>query len=78
MTKLDIAKRATSFIVGVGVTKVVHAICQNNTQPQTITEKVTVGAAGVVIGMIATDVTRKYTDAKIDELVAWYKANIQN
>lgn len=77
MTKIDIAKKATSFVVGVGVTKIVNAICINNTQPQKITDKVTVVAGAIVLGMIASDVTSKYTDAKIDELVTWYNINVK-
>jgi uncharacterized membrane protein YebE (DUF533 family) len=78
MTKLDITKRVASFIVGVGTTQIVNAICINNTQPTKLTDKVTVTAGAVVLGMIAADVTRKYTDAKIQDIADWYNANIKN
>lgn len=77
MTKLDLIKRGTSLIVGVGVTTVVHAVCQNNAQPQKIADKVTVGAAGIVLAMMVCDVTRVYTDNKIQSIADWYDENVK-
>lgn len=72
MTKLDIAKRVTSFIVGVGVTKIVQGVVSNNTDPEKVTDQVAIVAGAMVLGSMTSDMTRKYTDARIDELSAWY------
>lgn len=76
MTKLQIAKQIASTIVGIGTTKIVSAIIQNNITPDKVIDKVTVVGASVVIGSMAADATKTYTDAKIDEAVAWWKKTV--
>lgn len=76
MTKLDFTKAVVSTIVGIGTASIVTSICSNNTNPDTVPSKVAVGSATVVVGWIAADVTKQYTDAKIDELANWWKENI--
>jgi hypothetical protein len=63
-----VTKTIVSWIVGAGVGKIIHAVINNNIEPETTTEKVTVPAAGFVAAMMAKDLTRQYTDAKIDEI----------
>lgn len=77
MTKLDITKRVASIVVGIGTTQIISAICINNTQPQKLTDKVTVGAGSIVLGMLVADVTRAYTDAKIQDIANWYNETIK-
>ena len=67
MNKLDIAKGATSMIVGMGVTRTVNGIVRTNVPIVTIIDKVTVTASTFVVGSMAAASTKKYTDAKIDE-----------
>lgn len=67
MNKLDIAKAATSLIVGMGVSRTVNGIVQTNVPLTTIIDKVTVTASTFVVGSMAAASTKKYTDAKIDE-----------
>lgn len=67
MNKLDIAKAATSFVVGMGVSRTVNGIVQTNVPLTTIIDKVTVTASTFVVGSMAAASTKKYTDAKIDE-----------
>lgn len=67
MNKLDIAKGATSMIVGMGVTRTVNGIVRTNVPIVTIIDKVTVSASTFVVGSMAAASTKKYTDAKIDE-----------
>ena len=67
MNKLDIAKGATSMIVGMGVTRTVNGIVKTNVPIVTIIDKVTVSASTFVVGSMAAASTKKYTDAKIDE-----------
>lgn len=77
MTKLEIAKSVTSFVVGAGTSKIITQIIKNNTQPENVTDTVTMTAGAVVLGMMVADVTRKYTDAKIDAAADWWNANVK-
>ena len=67
MNKLDIAKAATSLIVGMGVSRTVNGIVQTNVPLGSIIDKVTVTASTFVIGSMAAASTKKYTGAMIDE-----------
>lgn len=62
-------KFTVSGIVGIGTTKIVRTIIENNVEPETTKDKVTVGMASVAIGMMAADATKKYTNTFIDEAV---------
>lgn len=75
MTKLDIVKAVATFIVGAGTTKITRDIIANNTNADTLAEKVAVTSAAVVIGTMASEKTKAYTDSKIDEIAkAWTDA----
>lgn len=71
--KLDLTKKVASIIIGAGTTRIVTGIIKNNTAPDKIQDKIAIASAGLVLGAMASDATKKYTDAKIDELAAWYK-----
>ena len=73
MTKLQLVKTATSFIVGAGTTKIVSGIIQNNVSPANAADKVAIAGAAFVIGSMAADATRRYTDSAIDEVVNAYQ-----
>lgn len=77
MTKTDIAKNIINFVVGAGTTKIVHQTIKNNTNPETVTDQVTIGAGSVVLGAMAADASKSYTDAKIDEMVSWWNTNVK-
>jgi hypothetical protein len=62
-------KGVATLIVGLGTTKIVRDVIANNTSTETLPEKVTVTAASAAIGGIATEKTKSYTDAKIDEWI---------
>jgi hypothetical protein len=74
--KIEIAKKIVSTIVGIGTTKIVHSIIENNIDPDTTTAKVTTAAASGAIGFAASEYMSSYTDAKIDEVVTWWTKNI--
>lgn len=76
MTKLDVAKTVISFTVGVGTTKIVHGIVAHNTDPENIVDTVTITAAGVALGMMASRATRKFTDNAVEEVATWWKTNV--
>lgn len=77
MTKLEIAKSATTFIVGTGASKIIASIIKNNTSPENLTDKVTMTAGTIVLGMMVADITRKYTDAQIDAAADWWAKNVK-
>lgn len=74
MNKLELTKNAASAVVGIGTTTIIKAIIRNNVYTRNAIDIVTIAAATFVIGSMATDATKKYLDAKIDEVVAWYNA----
>lgn len=77
MTKLELAKNAVSIVVGAGTSKIVSSIIQNNTNPKTLADKVSMSAGSMVIGMMVADAAKKYTDAQIDEVAVWYKTKVK-
>ncbi len=78
MTKLEITKFAAKTIVGIGTGKIVHGVIATNVPSGGIVTKVTVIAAAVVVGMMASEATEKFTETKIDEAAAWWKENVSN
>lgn len=77
MTKIEMIKLATSTVVGIGTAKIVQSIALNNTSTEKLTDKVTVHAGAYVMGMMVADITKRYTDTKIDEVAHWYNENIK-
>lgn len=78
MTKVDVAKKAISFTVGFGTSAIVNGIIKNNTAPSNLPEQIAMPVAGFVVAMMAVEATRKFTDAKVDEVVHWYHTNVKN
>lgn len=77
MTKLELAKAATKFVVGFGTATIIRTIAHNNVQPNDLPTKVAVTAGALVLGSMVADVATRYTDAKIDEVAAWYNENVK-
>lgn len=69
MNKLEIVKKTTSIIVGLGTSKVAGDIIRNNAAPRHMIDKITIGAASVVVGSMAATATQKHTEVMIDEAV---------
>lgn len=76
MTKTDIAKRVVSGIVMFSTSSIVKQVIKNSTSPDTVTEKIAAIIAGYVLGAIAADASKNWTDDKIDELIAWWTQNV--
>ncbi len=76
MKKIEFLKSAVGLISGIGVSKIIHGIISSTTPTDTRYQKATVAAGELVIGMIAGDLVRKHTDAKIDAAVAWWQKTI--
>jgi hypothetical protein len=66
---LTAVKFVATTVVGLGTTKIVGKIIKNNVSPETLVDKVTVVAAAWVMGGIAHQATKKYTEQAIDD--AW-------
>jgi len=76
--KTEIAKTIVGFVVGAGVSRIARTIIhQNHHDEERLHNRVMVESASIVIGMMAAEASKNYTDAKIDELVSWWEINIQ-
>lgn len=76
MNKIEIAKGVVNFAVGVGTRRIVYGMIKNNVVAENPTDTVAVATGSFVIAALVADVSKKYTDAKVDELVAWWKENV--
>ena len=70
---IQLAKTAVGFVVGAGVSKIVHAVIKNNITPEKVLDKISVVAASVVVGSMAREATKEYTDRQIDNVVTQYR-----
>lgn len=77
MDKISAAKKIVTTIVGIGTTKIVHGIIENNVDTTTTISKVTVASASTVIGYSMSEKTSDYTDRKIDEAVTFWHDQIK-
>lgn len=78
MKSIAIAKKIVTTIVGIGTTKIIKDMIENNVDTDTVYQKVTVGSASVAIGYAVSETTSKYTDRKIDEAVALWQKHFAN
>ena len=78
MKSIAIAKKIVTTIVGIGTTKIIHDMIENNVDTDTVYQKVTVRSASVAIGYAVSETTSSYTDRKIDEAVALWQKHIAN
>lgn len=78
VNKLMITKLVASTLVGMGTTKIVKAVIQNNIAPEGIVNRITVTAGSMALGGAASDLSRAYTNGKIDqaaEMVNQFRKN---
>jgi len=77
-SKTEIAKTVVGFVVGFGASRIARAIIDKNTdEEERLHNRAAVASAQLVVGMMAADAARKYTDAKIDEVVDWWENNVK-
>jgi hypothetical protein len=69
MDIVAIAKKTVSFVVAVGVSKIVHDVIENNVEPENTAHKVAVPVASFAIGGAVAGAASTYTDGFIDEIV---------
>lgn len=77
-SKIEITKTVVSFIVGVGATRIAKAIIDNNTEDEEkLHNRVAINSASLVLGAMAAERAKDYTDAKIDEIVEFWDTKIK-
>lgn len=77
-TKTEIAKTVVGFVVGFGASRIAKAIIDKNTdEEERLHNRAAVASAQLTVGFMASDATRRYTDAKIDEIVDWWETNVK-
>lgn len=75
VSKTTAAKRIVSTIVGFSVSSVVRTIITNNceTDDPTLSEETKIIVSSHVLGMMAANMTKEFTDSQIDDAVALWK-----
>lgn len=68
LSVVGLTKFVVSGLVGVGTGKIVSQLIKSTITPETVLDKVTVTAAAWVIGAIATETTKKYSDEMVDSV----------
>jgi len=63
-----LTKNITTTVVGLGSTRIVRTVVQNNVPTTNIYQKITVGAATVALGGLVSAATREETNRQVDEL----------
>lgn len=77
-SKTEIAKTIVGFVVGAGASRIAKSIIDHNTDDEErLHNRVAVASSSLVIGLMAADASKKYTDAKIDEVVSWWEKNVK-
>jgi hypothetical protein len=77
MDKLDIFKKATRTVVGLGITRVVSAVVKNNVPDGNFYNKVAIHVGIYVIGGMISEISKGFTDEKIDEVVTFYDNHVR-
>lgn len=76
MTKIEIAKKGVSFVVGVGVSHIVFSIIDNNVAQETVPQKIFTFAGKQAIGMVVGEIVKERVNDKLDKAEAWWKENV--
>lgn len=77
-SKIDIVKTAVGFVVGVGASRIARNIIEKNTdEEERLHNRAAVASTQIVVGLMAAEAARSYTDRKIDEAVEWWDENIK-
>lgn len=76
MTKTKLAKNAVALVVGFTTAKVVKEIIRNNTTAAEATDKAAVFIASAILGAIAADAAKEWSDEKLDRLIDWWTKTV--
>lgn len=77
MDKIDIFKKAANYVVGASVTRVVASVVSNNILAEKTLDRVAVKIGVYVIGGMVSNVSKSFTDAKIDEAVTFWNNHVR-
>ena len=77
MEKIALVKKAVTFVVGVGTTQIVRTVIQRVVEPETVKDRILVGAGSMAIGGMVADATKSYTNRQIDEIVTLWNEEIK-
>lgn len=72
--EIMIAKLATQFVAGMGVSKILGDIVTRNVMVVTTLEKVTVKAGTFVLGSMLVEQSTNHVSQQVDSLVNWYQS----
>lgn len=77
-TKTEIAKSIVGFVVGIGASRIAKNVIEKNTdEEERLHNRAATYSASLVIGAMAADASKSYTDAKIDEIVEFWETKIK-
>lgn len=71
---IAIAKALVNIASGMGVSKVVHDVIENNTNVETTADAVKVWTGSVVIGGMVAEHASEHVNRRFDRTVAWFEA----
>lgn len=69
MLSVPLIKAAAQIVGGLGVSKIVHQVVQNNTTVVTLTDTILIRAGSLVLGSIAVDHATTHVAEMVDEIV---------
>lgn len=70
---LPVAKLAAQFVAGLGVSKILSGIIQNNVTIVTTADKVLVTAGNIVLGSMLVEQTSNHIERTTNEIVTWFE-----
>jgi hypothetical protein len=77
-SKREIAKSVVGFIVGYGAQRIAKNIVDKNTdEEERLHNRAVVYSGTVVIGFMAADAARAYTDKSIDQFCDWWETEVK-
>jgi hypothetical protein len=71
MSYLPVAKLSAQFVAGLGVSKIVSDIINNNVQIATTVQAVTVKVGSIVLGSMMVEQSSNHIERVTNEIVAW-------
>jgi hypothetical protein len=73
MSYLPVAKLSAQFVAGLGVSKIIADIINNNVQIATTVQAVTVKVGSIVLGSMMVEQSSNHIERVTNEVVAWHE-----
>ena len=77
MTNFEVAKKIVNVVVGFSTSYVVGSALKNNATPTTPIQRVETEVGAFVLGYIASELTQKYAESKMNEISDWWHKNVK-